>query len=36
MVYEARKQSMACMETDYSKRVLSLEDKMAAGAFWAD
>ena len=31
MVYEARKQSMAGI--DYSKHTLSMEDKMAAGAF---
>ena len=34
MVSEPRKQSMAWMETDYSKHTaLSTEDKMAAGAF---
>ena len=34
MVSEPRKQSMAWMETDYSKHtVLSIEDKMAARAF---
>ena len=41
MVSEPRKQSMAWMETDYSKATMymyafSMEDKMAAGAFgWA-
>ena len=35
MVSEPRKQSMASMETDYSKHtfILSMEDIMAAGAF---
>ena len=33
MIYDSRKQSMASMETDYSKHTLSMEDKMAAGAF---
>ena len=32
MVYEARKQSMAWMETDKTY-TLSMENKMAAGAF---
>ena len=32
MVYDARKQSMAWMETDFSKHT-HLKDKMAAGAF---
>ena len=36
MVYDARKQSMAGMEMDYSQDtvyVLSMEDKLVAGAF---
>ena len=35
MVSEARKQSMAWMETDCSKHIVafSMKDKMAAGAF---
>ena len=34
MVYEARKQSIAWMETDYSEDYpLLMEDKMAAEAF---
>ena len=34
MVYEARKQAMTWMETDYSNYALSMEEKkMAAGAF---
>ena len=35
MVYEAREQSMAWMENRVLKTYnLSMEDKMAAGAFW--
>ena len=33
MVYEARKQSMAWMETMTQNMSLATEDKMAAGAF---